>query len=91
VIIFLRLASPLAPAPGGSAGCVGLGAGGLPCAPFTAALRQLVRARGAAQVAGLLPGQAAGELGVLLPGFGTPPAGGEAAATACRQHLLDGS
>ena len=29
-------------------GCVELGAGGLPYAPFTAALRQLVRARGAA-------------------------------------------
>jgi DNA-binding CsgD family transcriptional regulator/tetratricopeptide (TPR) repeat protein len=58
-------------------GCVGLGAGGLPYAPFTAALRQLVRARGAAEVAGLLPGQAAGELGALLPGFGTPPAGAD--------------
>jgi DNA-binding CsgD family transcriptional regulator/tetratricopeptide (TPR) repeat protein len=57
--------------------CVELGAGGLPYAPFTAALRQLVRARGAAEVAGLLPGQAAGELGVLLPGFGTPSAGAD--------------
>ena len=58
-------------------GCVELGAGGLPYAPFTAALRQLVRARGAQEVAGLLPGQAAGELGVLLPDFGTPPAGAD--------------
>jgi predicted ATPase len=58
-------------------GCVGLDAGGLPYAPFTAALRQLVRARGAAEVAGLLPGQAAGELGALLPGFGAPPAGAD--------------
>jgi DNA-binding CsgD family transcriptional regulator len=56
-------------------GCVEVGAGGLPYAPFTAALRQLARARGAAGVAGLLPGQAAGELGVLLPDFGTPSAG----------------
>ena len=58
-------------------GCVELGAGGLPYAPFTAALRQLVRARGAAEVAGMLPGHAAGELGVLLPDFGTPPAGAD--------------
>src|SRR6266700_1786860 len=58
-------------------GCVELGAGGLPYAPFTAALRQLVRSRGAAAVAGLLPGQAEGELGVLLPDFGTPPAGAD--------------
>ena len=57
--------------------CVELSAGGLPYAPFTAALRQLVRARGAAEVAGLLPGQAAGELGVLLPDFGTPSAGAD--------------
>src|SRR5690242_619433 len=58
-------------------GCVELGAGGLPYAPFTAALRRLVRARGAAEVAGLLPGQTAGELGVLLPDFGNPPAGAD--------------
>jgi DNA-binding CsgD family transcriptional regulator len=58
-------------------GCVDLGTGGLPYAPFTAALRRLVRARGAAEVAGLLPGQTAGELGMLLPDFGTPPAGAD--------------
>ena len=57
--------------------CVELAAGGLPYAPFTAALRQLVRLRGAGEIAGLLPGQAAGELGVLLPGFGTTPAGSD--------------
>jgi predicted ATPase len=56
-------------------GCVELATAGLPYAPFTAALRQLVRERGAAQVASLLPGQAAGELAVLLPGFGAPPRG----------------
>jgi predicted ATPase len=56
-------------------GCVELGAGGLPYAPFTAALRQLARARGVAEVAALLRGQGAGELGVLLPDFGTPLAG----------------
>jgi len=59
-------------------GCVELGAGGLPYAPFTAALRRLVRARGAAAVAGLLPGQIAGELGVLLPDLGTPAVGADA-------------
>src|SRR6201985_125534 len=58
-------------------GCVELGAGGLPYAPFTAAVRRLVRARGAAEVAGLLPDQTVGELGVLLPDFGTPPAGAD--------------
>ena len=58
-------------------GCVELGAGGLPYAPFTAALRQLVRDRGTAEVAGLLPGRAAGELAVLLPDFGAPPEGAD--------------
>ena len=56
-------------------GCVELAAGGLPYAPFAAALRELVRARGAAEVAALLPGQTAGELALLLPGFGAPPPG----------------
>src|ERR1700755_3677686 len=54
-------------------GCVELGAGGLPYAPFTAALRRLVRARGAAEGAGLLPGQTAGGPRVLAPAFGYPP------------------
>jgi DNA-binding CsgD family transcriptional regulator len=56
-------------------GCVELAAGGLPYAPFTAALRHLVRQRGAADVAGLL--KAPGELGVLLPDFGQPSAGAD--------------
>lgn len=38
-------------------GCVDLGGTGLPYAPFTAALRELVRQRGAGEVAGLLPGR----------------------------------
>jgi ATP/maltotriose-dependent transcriptional regulator MalT len=54
-------------------GCVELSGPGLPYAPFTAALRELVRQRGAAEVAALLPGQAAGELAALLPEFGAPP------------------
>ena len=58
-------------------GCVELAAGGLPYAPFTAALRGLVRDRGAAEVAALLPGQAGDELALLLPGFGAPPPGGD--------------
>src|ERR1022692_4161712 len=58
-------------------GCVDLGATGLPYAPFTAALRELVRQRGAGQVAGLLPGGAAGELASLLPELGSPPAEGD--------------
>ena len=58
-------------------GCVELTAGGLPYAPFAAALRELVRERGAAEVAALLPGQAGDELAALLPGFGVPPAGAD--------------
>ena len=58
-------------------GCVDLGVAGLPYAPFTAALRELVRERGAAEVTGLLPGHDAGELAGLLPELGSPPAGGD--------------
>ena len=54
-------------------GCVELSGPGLPYAPFAAAVRGLVRERGAAEVAALLPGQSAGELATLLPGFGAPP------------------
>jgi predicted ATPase len=55
-------------------GCVELMSGGLPYAPFAAALRELVRERGVAAVAALLPGHAAGELAALLPEFGAAPA-----------------
>jgi predicted ATPase len=54
-------------------GCVELSAADLPYAPFAAALRELVRDRGATEVAALLPGQRAGELAALLPEFGRPP------------------
>ena len=54
-------------------GCVELSGPGLPYAPCAAAVRRLVRERGAAEVAALLPGQSAGELATLLPGFGAPP------------------
>jgi len=53
-------------------GCVELSAAGLPYAPFTAGLRQLVRQRGAGEVAALLGGRGTGELAGLLPEFGHP-------------------
>jgi hypothetical protein len=53
-------------------GCVDLGAADLPYAPFTAALRDLVRQRGPAEVAGLLPGNGPRELARLLPELGSP-------------------
>ena len=55
-------------------GCVDLGAAGLLYAPFAAMLRELVRQRGAAEVAGLLPGHGASELARLLPELGSPAA-----------------
>jgi DNA-binding CsgD family transcriptional regulator len=54
-------------------GCLELGGDGLPFAPFTAALRGLVRELGAAPVVQLLPRGEVGELGRLLPALG--PAG----------------
>lgn len=61
-------------------GCVEVSAAGLPYAPFTALLRELVRSRGADEVTALLPGRQvpggqAGELAMLLPEFGALPAG----------------
>ena len=58
-------------------GCVELAGAGLPYAPFTAALRQLVRERGTVGVAELLGGRDTGELARLLPQFGAPPAGAD--------------
>ena len=58
-------------------GCVDLGTAGLPFAPFTAALRALVRELGASEVTGLLPGGTAGELAGLVPELGSPPADGD--------------
>jgi DNA-binding CsgD family transcriptional regulator len=51
-------------------GCVELE--GLPYAPFTAALRRLVRAIGSEAVTALLPGKTPGELSRLLPDLGHP-------------------
>ena len=53
-------------------GCLELGADGLPFAPFTSALRELVRDLGADGVAELLPSGATRELARLLPEFGEP-------------------
>ncbi|ACY96438.1 helix-turn-helix transcriptional regulator [Thermomonospora curvata] len=53
-------------------GCLELGAGGLPFAPFTAVLRALVRRIGIDGVAGLLPRSATAGLARLLPEFGEP-------------------
>jgi DNA-binding CsgD family transcriptional regulator/tetratricopeptide (TPR) repeat protein len=53
-----------------SGGCIDLGGSGLAYAPFTAALRGLVRQLGAEDVASLLPEGAPSELGRLLPAFG---------------------
>ncbi|MEU7004798.1 AAA family ATPase [Nonomuraea sp. NPDC046570] len=58
-------------------GCVELSTEGLAYAPFTAALRQLVRERGTEQVAALLPEGAARDLARLLPEFGEPSGDGE--------------
>jgi ATP/maltotriose-dependent transcriptional regulator MalT len=71
-------------------GCLELGADGLPFAPFTAVLRELVRDLGAARVAGLLPSGSARELARLLPEFGEPAApqdAGEARARLFEQML----
>ncbi len=53
-------------------GCVELSTEGLAYAPFTAALRQLVKEMGAGEVAALLPDGAARDLARLLPEFGEP-------------------
>ncbi len=59
-------------------GCVVLGAAGLPYAPITAALRELVRERGVDGTTGLLPGGDAGELAALVPELGSLSSAGEA-------------
>jgi DNA-binding CsgD family transcriptional regulator len=58
-------------------GCVELSSEGLAYAPFTAALRQLVREQGADRIAGLLPEGAARDLARLLPEFGEASGDGE--------------
>jgi DNA-binding CsgD family transcriptional regulator len=58
--------------------CLELGASGLPFAPFTQVLRQLVREMGVAGIGGLLSGRTSGELGRLLPELADPALGEEA-------------
>ena len=53
-------------------GCLELGASGLPFAPFTGLLRQLVRELGLDGVAELLSGQGRRELARLVPELGEP-------------------
>src|SRR5262249_31417583 len=73
-----RLASEFAASVSGRAllltgGCVELSGPGLPYAPFAAAVRGLVRERGAAEGAAPLPGQGAGGLAPLPPRRRGPP------------------
>ena len=58
-------------------GCLELGTDGLPFAPFTAVLRDLVHSLGADAVAAMLPGRTTRGLARLLPELGEPDAGGE--------------
>jgi DNA-binding CsgD family transcriptional regulator len=53
-------------------GCLELGSDGLPFAPFTTVLRELVRDIGVEGVAGLVPRGDTGALARLLPEFGEP-------------------
>jgi DNA-binding CsgD family transcriptional regulator len=72
-------------------GCLELGADGLPFAPFTAVLRDLVREFGVDGLAGLLPGRGARELARLLPELGEPVTSadaGEARARLFEQILV---
>ena len=70
--------------------CLELSAEGLPFAPFTGVLRELVRDLGADGVAALLPGGGALDLARLLPELGEPAVGadpGEARARMFEQVL----
>jgi DNA-binding CsgD family transcriptional regulator len=53
-------------------GCMQLGVDGLPFAPFTAMLRDLVHEMGADAFGAMLPGRATRELARLLPELGVP-------------------
>jgi ATP/maltotriose-dependent transcriptional regulator MalT len=68
-------------------GCLELGADGLPFAPFTGALRRLVREIGVDGVAELLPAGAARGLGRLMAEFGEPD--GDGASGHARARLFE--
>jgi DNA-binding CsgD family transcriptional regulator len=72
-------------------GCLALGTDGLPFAPFTAVLRDLVREVGPDVLGGLLAGRGIRELARLLPELGEPVAvgdPGEARARLFEQMLM---
>jgi DNA-binding NarL/FixJ family response regulator len=72
-------------------GCLELGVDGLPFAPFTAVLRDLVRELGVDGLAALLPNRAVRELARLLPELGEPVSAadaGEARARLFEQILV---
>jgi DNA-binding CsgD family transcriptional regulator len=58
-------------------GCLELGTDGLPFAPFTAVLRDLVHEFGADEVASMLPGRTTRGLARLLPELGEPDIAGD--------------
>jgi DNA-binding CsgD family transcriptional regulator len=58
-------------------GCLELGTDGLPFAPFTAILRELVRELGADAVASMLPSRTTRGLARLLPELGEPDTAGD--------------
>ncbi len=60
-------------------GCLELGTDGLPFAPFTVVLRDLVHEMGADMVASMLPGRTTRGLARLLPELGEPDTGGDPA------------
>jgi predicted ATPase len=68
-------------------GCVELGADGLPFAPFTAVLRELVRDLGPDGVAALLPSGVTRDFARLLPEFG--PADGDVGDIVARARLFE--
>jgi DNA-binding CsgD family transcriptional regulator len=68
-------------------GCVELGTEGLPFAPFTAVLRELVRDLSADGVAALLPGGVTRDFARLLPEFGLPD--GDAGDIVARARMFE--
>ena len=65
-------------------GCLELGTDGLPFAPFTAVLRDLVHEMGADAVASMLPGRTTRGLARLLPELGEPDTSGDPAEARAR-------
>jgi DNA-binding CsgD family transcriptional regulator len=65
-------------------GCLELGTDGLPFAPFTAVLRELVHEMGVEAVAAMLPGRTTRGLARLLPELGEPETGGDPAEARAR-------